>query len=268
MKEVFSMWKYTKMVVLVALCSALYAACLIPFKAISIIPGALEIRPAQILPPVMGLLFGPAGAWGSGIGNFIADLLGGTLVIGSLVGIVANFFIAYIAYKLWHRLGLVKPSEDSLKINNAKKVINFALISILGAMVCALIIGLWGDLAKLAPMSAIGSYIAVTNSIPPLILGVPLMIAIYPRVKKWGLLWTDIMEEDLPEHTVKSQIGAVIMVIGIVVGLVGGIVAGVVFVNQGIMVGGFGKGEMGSAIVNIISGGGVLLTFIGSLLQK
>ena len=39
MKEVFAMWKNTKMIVLVALTAAIYAAILIPFKAIPIIPG-------------------------------------------------------------------------------------------------------------------------------------------------------------------------------------------------------------------------------------
>jgi energy-coupling factor transport system substrate-specific component len=69
MSEVFKMWKETKMVVLVALCAGLYAALLIPFKALALIPDITEIRPASVLPVVFGLLFGPAGAWGVTIGN-------------------------------------------------------------------------------------------------------------------------------------------------------------------------------------------------------
>ncbi len=73
MKEVFRMWKNTKMVVLVALSAGLYAAILIPFKGFVLIPGITEFRPASALPVVLGLLFGPAGAWGSAIGNLIGD---------------------------------------------------------------------------------------------------------------------------------------------------------------------------------------------------
>ncbi|MEN8173699.1 MAG: QueT transporter family protein, partial [Chloroflexota bacterium] len=70
MKEVISMWKNTRMIILVALTAAIYAAFLIAFKGgIVIVPGITEVRPANVFPPVFGLLFGPAGAWGSAIGN-------------------------------------------------------------------------------------------------------------------------------------------------------------------------------------------------------
>lgn len=61
-KELFSMWKNTKMIMLVALTAALYAAILIPFKGIPLIPGVTEIRPAQIIAGTFPLFFGPAGA--------------------------------------------------------------------------------------------------------------------------------------------------------------------------------------------------------------
>ncbi len=62
MKEIFTMWRHTQMVVLVALSAAIYAAVLIPFKGFTIVPGYIEIRPANAFPVVFGLLFGPASA--------------------------------------------------------------------------------------------------------------------------------------------------------------------------------------------------------------
>src|ERR687886_3024216 len=100
MKEVFAMWRHTQMVVLVALSAAIYAAVLIPFKGFPIIPGAIEIRPANVFPFVFGLLFGPAGAWGSAIGNLIGDFFG-TLSPGSIGGVVGKFFLAALPLKLW-----------------------------------------------------------------------------------------------------------------------------------------------------------------------
>ena len=82
MKEVFAMWRHTQLVVLVALSAAIYAAVLIPFKGFPIVPGYIELRPANAFPVVFGLLFGPAGAWGSAIGNTIGDFVGGTLTVG------------------------------------------------------------------------------------------------------------------------------------------------------------------------------------------
>src|SRR3712207_9543414 len=88
------------MVVLVALSAAIYAAVLIPFKGFTIIPGAIEIRPANVFPFVFGILFGPAGAWGSAIGNLIGDFFG-TLTPGSIGGFVGDFFLGLLPYKMW-----------------------------------------------------------------------------------------------------------------------------------------------------------------------
>ena len=50
MREVFTMWRHTKMVVLVALTAGVYAAILIPLKGIPLIPGFTELRPANAIP--------------------------------------------------------------------------------------------------------------------------------------------------------------------------------------------------------------------------
>src|SRR5438034_788368 len=47
MRELFAMWSNTRMVVLTAICAALYAAILIPFKVVPLIPGITEFRPAN-----------------------------------------------------------------------------------------------------------------------------------------------------------------------------------------------------------------------------
>ncbi len=69
MREVWRMWNYSTMVVLTVLTAGTFAAILIPFKGIPLIPGLTELRPANVIPVVFGLLFGPAGAWGAAFGN-------------------------------------------------------------------------------------------------------------------------------------------------------------------------------------------------------
>jgi len=101
MIEVFTLWRHTRMVVLVALIAALYAAILIPFKAIPIIPGFTEMRPANVVPVVCSILFGPAAAWGSAFGNLIGDVFGGTFGLGSIPGFFGNFLYGYLPYKVF-----------------------------------------------------------------------------------------------------------------------------------------------------------------------
>lgn len=253
MKDVFKMWKQTKMVVLVALCAGLYAAVLIPFKGFVLIPGITEIRPASALPIVFGLLFGPAGAWGSAIGNLIGDFFG-SIGIGSLFGFVGNFLFAYVPYKLWNNLRLLKEDDKEPNLKSGRKVFAFIIVAISGAVACALFIA-WGlDLLNMVPFAALATIISLNNSIPSIVLGIPLLIILYPRIKKWDLLWTDIMpEEDLPKGGKLAKTGAILMVVCIYVGLIGGLLAAF-GVHQAVFNAGFAAGGAGTLGVGIIAG--------------
>src|SRR5579875_492579 len=77
MTDLALVWRNTRMVVLTAICASLYAAVLIPFKVIPLIPGVTEVRPANAIPVVCSFLFGPAAGWGAAIGNLIGDFFGG-----------------------------------------------------------------------------------------------------------------------------------------------------------------------------------------------
>jgi len=266
MKEVFSMWKSTKMVVLVALCAGLYAAVLIPFKGFVLIPGITEIRPASALPIVFGLLFGPAGAWGAAIGNLIGDFFG-SVGIGSLFGFVGNFLFAYVPYKLWMNLGIVgEDKEPNLK--SGRKIFSFVIVAILGAVSCALFIA-WGlDLLKMVPFAALGTIISLNNSIPSIVLGIPLLIVLYPRIKKWDLLWTDIMsEEDIPKGGSIAKLGALLMVVSIVVGMGGGLMAAF-GAKQAAFSAGFAAGGAGAMSVAVIAGLGAIGMIITGAMQN
>ena len=84
------MWDNTRLVVFTAICASLYAAILIPFKVLPIIPGVTELRPANAVPVICSFLFGPAAAWGAAIGNVIGDFFGG-IGPGDVFGFWGNF---------------------------------------------------------------------------------------------------------------------------------------------------------------------------------
>src|SRR5437870_13205423 len=102
------MWGNTRMVVLTAICAALYAAILIPFKVVPLIPGITEFRPANAIPVVCSFLFGPAAAWGAAFGNLIGDFFGG-LGPGDLFGFLANLLYGLVPYALWEAVTDVPP---------------------------------------------------------------------------------------------------------------------------------------------------------------
>ena len=222
MKEVFTMWRHTQMVVLVALSAAIYAAVLIPFKGFPIMPGYIELRPANAFPVVFGLLFGPAGAWGAAIGNLIGDFFG-TLTLGSVGGFVGNFFLAYLPYKMW---GAYFRSDENIETNvdSSKKLGVYILVTILASVVCALIISWWVALLGFVPFQAALPLIVFNNAIMAGVLGPLLLLALYPRVKQWGLLWTEIMEPEEVSASRLQKVGNVLVWVGGIGGAVVGLI--------------------------------------------
>jgi energy-coupling factor transport system substrate-specific component len=222
MKEVFTMWRHTQLVVLVALSAAIYAAVLIPFKGFTIVPGYIEIRPANAFPVVFGLLFGPAGAWGAAIGNLIGDFFG-TLTLGSVGGFVGNFFLAYLPYKMW---GAYFRSDENIETNvdSSKKFGVYILVTILASVVCAVIISWWIALLGFVPFQAALPLIVFNNAIMAGVLGPLLLLALYPRVKRWGLLWTEIMEPQEVSASRLQNVGNVLVWVGGIGGAVVGLI--------------------------------------------
>jgi energy-coupling factor transport system substrate-specific component len=263
-KEVFTMWRHTQMVVLVALSAAIYAAVLIPFKGFAIIPGFTEIRPANVFPFVFGLLFGPAGAWGAAIGNLIGDFFG-TLGIGSIFGFVGNFFLGFITYKMW---GAYFRRGENMEptVNTGKKLAVYIAISILASAVCADWIAWFNDLIGFVPFAALGSIITVNNAIAGIVLGPILLLVLYPRVKRWGLLWTEIMRPDEVSATRLGLLGNILMWVGGIGALVVGLILGLGLYDQGFAAAGFASGGAGGAVLGIILLPFLILIVIASFL--
>ncbi len=187
------MWRDTKMVIMAALIAATYAAVMIPFKVFIIVPGFTEFRPGVVIPIVFALMFGPAAAWGAGMGNLIGDIIGGELSPGSAFGFVGNFLWAYVAYNVWGKMGILSSGKEPTM--GRGWIGEYFLVAFLGSAACATFIA-WGlDLLGLVPFIVLSNLILTPNLIMSGVLGPPLLAALYPRVKKWGLLYGDMTPE-------------------------------------------------------------------------
>ena len=193
MSDLLRVWRSTRMVVLTAATAALYAAVLIPFKAIPIVPGATELRPANALPIVFSFLFGPAGAWGSALGNLIGDTFG-TLGPGTLFGFAGNLIYGYLPYRLWSAW-----TREPIPRGAGGWIAYAGIVTAAGAA-CALVIG-WGlDLLGFVPFRILGTVILANNLAMSLLLSPFLLKSLYPRIARWGLLYTDILESRGSDH--------------------------------------------------------------------
>jgi energy-coupling factor transport system substrate-specific component len=137
--------------------------------------------------------------------------------------------------------------------NTAKKLAVYVAIVIIVSLVCASIIAWFVALLELFPFTPVLLLIVSNNVIPGIVLGPILLIALYPRVKQFGLLWTEIME---PEEVSASRL----QTLGNVLVWVGGI--GALITGLLIEAGGFGGGiTVGLALIPFL-----LLVVVGAFL--
>jgi energy-coupling factor transport system substrate-specific component len=215
MRDVVDMWGNTRMVVLTAMSASLYAAILIPFKVLPIIPGVTEFRPANAVPVVCSFLFGPAGAWGAAIGNVIGDFFGG-IGPGDLFGFVGNFLYGYVPYRVWMA---VMGDRDPVPRTPYQWLVFVGAIALASAS-CALTIG-WGiNLLGFVPFSVLGNIILVNNFVVAAVLSPFLLAVIYPRVKSAGLRHGDILGRRSPRPAAVRAVGLILVVAALSGGMV------------------------------------------------
>lgn len=255
MRDLILMWGNTRMVVLTAMSASLYAAILIPFKVLPLIPGVTEFRPANAIPVVCSFLFGPAGAWGAAIGNTIGDFFGG-LGPGDLFGFFGNLLYGMVPYKLWHACTDGDPLPRSFT-----QWVGFSLVVALAAGSCALMIG-WGlNMLGFVPFVILGNIVFFNNFIVAVVLAPLLLFAIYPRVKRSGLRYVDILPAGRPKGRATRWIGVAIVVLAVPLGFfLGNMISTeqVVVPIVGAVAGGTGALQIGVGLSPVI-----LLLFLG-----
>lgn len=271
------------MIVLTAISASAYVAVLIPFKGFVIIPGLTEVRPGAAIPVVLSFLFGPAAAWGSGFGNLIADTFGGMLGPGSLFGFLGNFLYGYLPYALWRTfMGHADPTRSGVG-----GWFTYLLILIISCLVIGTVIGWGADLLRLAPFAALGLIIAANNFIASAAISTVLLTLLFPRVSNWGLLYYQIMDEQLIDFQLESAdmsiqpqpaaasrsprsklayIGAVICIIGTVAAFLTGLYISGQALHAGYGSAAFASGSAGSFAVGVGMLPALLLLLLGAAL--
>jgi energy-coupling factor transport system substrate-specific component len=223
MKAAFTMWKNTRMIILTAVCAAIYGAALAVFKtAIPLIPGITEVRVGNIFPMTFGLLFGPAGAWGAAIGNLIGDIFG-TLTPASAAGFVGNFLLGYLPYTLWTAWVPFHHKKFNWESGVWRNWLTYFLIAFISSTACAVVISIFVDFMGMVPYKVLTKIITLNNTIGSSI-GVLLLIAVYKLVREnLNLYWEDVLEEGDLGRPLAGPLGAWLVTLGSLFGLFGGL---------------------------------------------
>jgi energy-coupling factor transport system substrate-specific component len=214
MHATITMWRNTRMIVLTAVVAAIYATAQIILNPVSVvlIPGVLEFKVANVLTMVLGVLFGPAGAWGVAFGNTVGDLFTGNLALGSVFGFLSSFSVAYVGYVLWRRYRPASSEEHPL-VWSPYAVLVWVVIGVIAATTAAVVLA-WGlNLLGIAPFQVVSNTL-VANFAVGSAIGVILYALIHNRLESMGFTWTDIMDSADIGRPINATLGALLVTVG------------------------------------------------------
>ncbi len=198
------------MVVLTATCASLYAAVLIPFMVVPLIPGVTHFRPANALPVVCSFLFGPAAAWGAAIGNLIGDFFAG-IGPGDLFGFIGNFLYGLVPYRLWRACS----EGDPLPVTLGGWTLFFVVVAT-ASMLCAAMVGFGLQLLGFVPFAVLANVVLTNNLVTSSVLAPLLLAVLYPRVRRARLLYADVLGPAPRAPRWRRALGAACVVTGTV----------------------------------------------------
>jgi energy-coupling factor transport system substrate-specific component len=181
--ELARVWTERKGLVLIAATAILYLLVLIPFNQLQWVVAGIAIRPAAALPVVFGILFGPAAAWGLGIGNVAGDLFGSWSLM-SIPGFAINVLYPYLSYLLWHRM--MRDHEIRTCLYSLG---SFLLVTFVSTLACMALLALSGTVFFARPFaSKFISYFG-NNIIFAMTLGAVIYWLVLERAVRGGFVY-------------------------------------------------------------------------------
>lgn len=235
------------MLMLLFFSAVIYVIFNLPFESGMIVFDLKDFQPVSALPVILGLFFGPAGVLGTGLGNLAVDLYDGLSLMTPFL-LAGNMLMALLSYKLWDKFFLQQDSEIEIpKRDKRGFVINLAITVLAASMAKALIAGT----GSASLFYKKGLAIFINDSIGGFIIALVIIFVFLKRLKKWEMLWTEIMsEQDIGTISLKGAyllMGSVILLFatalagsylgsGLTVFISG--FAGLLMITTGIFIGG------------------------------
>ncbi len=183
MHELARAWTEKRGLILIAVSAFIYALVLIPFNQVNWVISGISIRPAAALPVVLGILWGPAAAWGLGIGNIAGDLFGSWSLM-SIFGFLINVIYPYFSYLLWHHV--MKGHEIRTDFFSVSRFLGVTFVT---TLVCTVLLALLGTIFFARPfLSKFISYFG-NNIIWSLTLGTVIFWLVIEKAVRNGFIY-------------------------------------------------------------------------------
>lgn len=189
MNEILTAWKDKQSLKRMAVSGILFLVVAAPFRALfNLIPGVTEVRPANVLPVVFGILWGPAGALGTAIANACSDILASHSPMKVwLPGFVINFFYSYLPYRLWYGSQNKDGSVKAPSLESVGQVIKYIYVCFLDSVVITACLGFLFEALGFQEFKDSVVLLFFNNFDFAIVLGVPMILLMTSRknVKLW-----------------------------------------------------------------------------------
>lgn len=190
MNEIFTVWKDKKSLKRMLISGIVFLAVATPFRMLfSLIPGVTEVRPANTLPVAFGLLWGPAGAWGTAIANTCSDVFTAQAPFRLWgPGFLINFFYSYLPCKLWYSFRNRDNQVRKPTLESVEQIIKYVYVCFLDSLVVTVCLGLLFEALGFQSYKDSVILLFFNNFDFAVVLGVPMI-----------LLMTNVRSHDLWE---------------------------------------------------------------------
>lgn len=163
--------------------------CDLPFRLIALLGLIPAAGPKNMLPVLFGMIFGPAGAVGSGLGMLVAGALAREGMLEILTETAAAMLAGMAAYAVWYLL----PQRTRVRCKTGRDVLSvllcIAAAALAAAAVVAIVPGMLWETAAAVRAAQIGGSTAAWS----ILLGIPCLITatsmfgIIPSAPGWWL---------------------------------------------------------------------------------
>lgn len=176
------------------------------FSAVQPLPFYIQYNPGFALIPVVGMLFGPAGAWGSLVGVVLADGLGGLMSWLTPFRAFGAFLAAFSAQLLCGNGWLSAPKKKRQEVSSFGMAVRFLLAAVPGCLLAASWEGFGSEWLRLYPFPYVTSLLLAQYLAFAALIGTPLFVWGGHRLARQGRTWQAVLCGDGQAHTRRMRV--------------------------------------------------------------
>ena len=194
MKDLFKPFTKKEWLLRMLFVGVLFVVVAAPFKSIlSLVPGMTEVRPANMIPVVFGIMWGPAGAWGIAIANAITDIASGSGFYIWFPGFLINFFYAYLPYKMWYSMDFGRGYVEKPRLRSVSDILRFIFIVFVDSLITTVLLSMLFEYLGFQTYGSSGLLLFFNNFDFAVVLGVPVLLLW--TSKSNAVFWTPVGQE-------------------------------------------------------------------------